>query len=110
MPDTCTVACDDIRSVAAVFSLAVAACGGENLAVVPGFAAAAQALARMAGATENQMPESPVSAGTTLAITLHEQKCEYERAGFTEGEAFELAKIHAQAVVQLSAMRAVNGS
>jgi len=55
------------------------------------------------------MPADPVSDAKATGITYHELLAAYCEAGFDEHYAFELVKIHAQAVAQLSLMRAMHG-
>jgi hypothetical protein len=109
MTDAVTVSADDIRAVAAVFTLAVACCG-PAAASVPGFEAATQACERMTAAiSQAQMPEDPVSGTGVLAITLHEAMTGFEAAGFDHHEAFEFVKMQAAIVLNLGAMRSLHG-
>jgi hypothetical protein len=110
VPDQATVSADDIRAVAAVFTLAVHCCGPAAMQVT-GFQAATEACERMVAACgQPQMPEDPVAAGRTLAITVHEQMADYMGAGFDRGEAFELAKMHALLALNMGFARVTRGS
>lgn len=109
MPDAVTVSSDDIRAVAAVFSLAVACCG-PAAASVPGFEAATVACERMINAIgQPPAPEDPISGSQVLAITLHEAMLGYEAAGFDHHEAFEFVKMQAAIVLNMGALRSMHG-
>jgi hypothetical protein len=46
------------------------------------------------GGMMEEMPEDPVSKHTEAAIAWHQMLMDYEKAGFTHDEAFELIQTH----------------
>jgi hypothetical protein len=107
--DTVTVSAADVAVVKEVLFTAFAAFGA-TLQHVPHVGDAIEACTRMAGAAiAAQMPEDPVSDSKGMAIVYHELFREFIDAEFDDHQAFELVKIHAQAVEQLGLMRLARG-
>ena len=109
MSEIVTVSAADVQVVNDVLAIAARAFG-STFQHIPHFGDALEAVNRMAMAVQqSKMPEDPVSDAKATGITYHELLAAYCEAGFDEHYAFELVKIHAQAVAQLSLMRAMHG-
>ena len=109
MTDTVTVAADDVATVTAVFDVAARAFG-STLGHIPGFGAALEACSRMqAASAQASLPQDPVSGPDEVAIRHHELMSSYERAGFSEDQAFVIALAYIQASAQGHALRSLGG-
>ena len=109
MPDTVTVAAEDVQVVTDVLTLAAKAFGSA-LQYIPHFGDALEACGRMGNATEQaQLPEDPVPGPAQIAIAHHEMLRTYMTAGFEREEAFGIVLTYISANAAASAMRIQHG-
>lgn len=89
MPETCTVAADDVRLVTLTMTTAFG-----FMSAMPGIDAVLEACARLSAAAEQSaLPPSPVSSYEELAIMDRHTFDAYRDQGFDEEQSFEVLRM-----------------